>query len=114
MTLHPRTCPETGATFTPTKPWQIFSTRAAAQAFHDRNATRGKALLPLAMVWRRGKRGSTAATRYALAEMARLLDGWREEDEKAGRRPDLVVAAKMGSGWTAADLIARKPRAKAT
>lgn len=106
MTAAPRVCPECGVSFAPHHVAQAFCTPVHKTAFHNRNMKRGQVLLPLAQIYRQGKRGRTEDRAYAFGEMCRLLDAWNAEDAKAGRSPESVVARKRAAGWTAADLAA--------
>lgn len=99
-----RVCPQCGAAFKAHHGKQQFCQPAHQGAFHDINAKRGKVLLPLIASWRSGKRGVSADSSYAFAEMARLADRWAAEDKAVGRDPSLIVAAKRKAGWSAADL----------
>lgn len=73
-------------------------------AFHRRNAQRGRIVLPLLQVSRLCKNKRTAERAYAFGQLSALADKWNAEDRAAGRRPDLVVAAKFRGKWSAADL----------
>ena len=99
-----RVCPECGAGFVAHHGRQRFCQSAHQTAFHGRNKQRGQVLLPLAQVFRMGKRGKTVDRAFAFGEMCRLLDMWNAEDKDSGRRPELVVTVKRRKGWTAADM----------
>lgn len=99
-----RTCPLCGEPFIATNGRSAYCTPAHRIAFDRLWEARGKILGPLAAVWRTGKRGRTADRAYALAELCRLLDLYAAEDKAAGRRPDVVVARRRESGWSAADV----------
>ena len=102
-----QSCAECGAPFAPTRAWSLFCCKAHKQAFHSRQMSRGHILSTLMQVHRRGgdgKRNATDDSRYAFAQACKLLDRFNAEDKAAGRRPDLVVAAKRASGWDVCDL----------
>lgn len=99
-----RLCPECGKPFTATHGRQVFCCTEHQERFHTVMKVRGKVALPFMLVWRTGKRGSTADTSYAFGQMAALADQWNAEDKAAGRRPDLIVAAKAREGWLAVDI----------
>lgn len=101
--FQPLICPECGVEFTPKHHLQVFCGSAHQAAFHQRSATRGKVLLPLALSYRRGKNGKSGDSTYAFAEMCALLDLWNREDREAGRRPDIVVTNKRKAGWKGVD-----------
>jgi ribosomal protein S27AE len=98
-----RICPECGQRFKAHHGRQRFCETAHKTAFHARNRDRGKVAIPLVQIWRLGKNGKTAERSYAFSQLCALTDLWNEEDRNAGRRPDLVVKAKMRAGWIAAD-----------
>jgi ribosomal protein S27AE len=102
-----RTCPECGAAFTATHGRQTFCTTAHKQAFHNLMMTRGKALMPLALVWRSKRKPSTPDSRYAFQELCKLLDIHNAEDRAAGRRVDIIVAHKRAANWAAVDLTSQ-------
>jgi hypothetical protein len=98
------TCPECGRTFVQGHHLQAFCEPDHKRAFHDRNAIRGKVILPLILTMRAGKRGRTDDTAYALQQVSVLADKWRAEDKSAGRRPDVTVTRKRAMGWSAHDV----------
>lgn len=98
-------CPECGVAFKATHHLRVFCCSRHQIAYHVRSAQRGKVLLPLAQVWRTGKRGKTEARAYAFGEVCALLDQWAAEDKAAGRRPDVLVDIKHRTGWRAVDLV---------
>ena len=98
------TCPECGVTFTPTHHRQTFCCAAHKQAFHHIMGSRGQVAMPLMLVWAGGRHRMTDRARYAYREYCALLSRWREDDKAAGRRPDVIVDAKIEAGWKACDL----------
>ena len=103
-TYRPMECPECGVTFTPTHHLQTFCVPEHKQDFHTRNRVRGTVVLPFLLAWRKGKRGKSEDSAYALQQLAQLADRWTAEDREAGRRSDLIVSRKRQDGWIAADL----------
>lgn len=99
-----RVCPNCSAVFTAHHGRQVFHSAACQTDFHQTMKSRGKVALPFVLTWRMGKRGRTDATSYALTELCSLADAWRAEDAACGRRPDLIVKAKMREGWRAVDI----------
>lgn len=79
-----RTCPECGEVFTTDQVGKEFCTDAHRQAMANRNAARGKTLIPLAMGWRNG-RGKAGLSADCMREMVELLDHFAAEDRAAGR-----------------------------
>lgn len=102
-----RICPECGSMFTAHHGRQVFCTTAHQGEFHQVMKLRGKIAMPFALVWRTGKRGRSPVRSYALSQLSRLADQWNAEDAACGRRPELIVAAKMREGWTAVDVEGR-------
>lgn len=98
-----RICPECGANFTAHHGRQVFCTTAHQGEFHQVMKLRGKIAMPFALVWRTGKRGRSPVRSYALSQLSRLADQWNAEDAACGRRPELIVAAKMREGWLGGD-----------
>jgi hypothetical protein len=99
-----RVCAECGAEFTAKHGRAQFCTTDHQRKFHRRMKDRGRALMPLAIAWRQGKRGSSDLSSYSMAQMCALLDQWATEDKTAGRRPELVAERKMAQDWKACDL----------
>jgi hypothetical protein len=97
-------CPECGAAFEPTHGRQRFCSTAHAREFHNLMAARGKALMPLALTWRKHRKPTTPDSRYAFAELCALLDLHAAEDRAVGRNVNLIVSAKRAAGWAAVDL----------
>lgn len=102
-----RICPECGDEFTATHGRQVFCCTEHQDRFHTTMKVRGKVAMPFVMTWRMGKRGRTDATSYAMSELCALADQWAAEDKACGRRPDLIVSAKMREGWRAPDIEGR-------
>jgi hypothetical protein len=97
-------CPECGAKFEASHGLRQFCTEKHKKDFHNLMLKRGGVLTPLALVWRSGKHKKSAASIYALAQMAALADKWRAEDKIAGRDATFLVERKRKGGWIAADL----------
>lgn len=82
-----RTCAECGTEFETKSRTKLFCSSAHKLAVHNRNAARGKVLVPLAMAWEGGGGGSNRsetakrAFRLFTAKLAEL----NAEDKKAGR-----------------------------
>lgn len=102
--MQTRQCPQCGEPFDPVDQRQVFCSPAHRRSYYDLCAIRGKTLLSLALVWREGKRGKTAARSYAFAELCALLDKYRAEDKAHGRRPDLLIDQRMRTKRSVADL----------
>lgn len=102
------TCPECSRPFARKNAAQMFCITEHQMAFHRRNAQRGRIAMPFVQAFRRGKRGRTEDTAYALDQLCKLADRWNGEDKAAKRRPDLIVTAKRVVGWTEADLDLRR------
>lgn len=100
----PIPCPECGRPFVPRHHLTAFCCPAHQRRFHNLMGQRGKALLPFAMVSRKGKSGFTAERKYALRCYNALVDKFNADDKASWRRPELVVSAKLAKGWAAADL----------
>ena len=100
-----RVCPECGAGFIAHHGRQAFCSSAHKAAFEARNASRGKIVLPLLQVFRKGKRGRSEATAYAFSQICALADLWNEQDRLAGRRPDVVTDERRRNRWAAVDAI---------
>lgn len=101
-----RVCPECGDRFRATHGRARFCTTAHKVAFHGRNRDRGKMIVPMLQVWRRGRSKANApASKYAFAQVCALIDLWNEEDAKAGRRPDVAVHDRREAGWSAIDSL---------
>lgn len=81
-----RVCPECNETFETPSRKKTFCCDAHKLAFHNRNAARGKVLIPLAMAWRAG-RGSGDTAKKAFAQLTSTLDRFVREDREAGRLP---------------------------
>lgn len=81
----------------------VFCTAAHKDAFHNRQAKRGKIMMPLILAWR-GGRGQKDVSKWAWAQVAALADKWNAEDKAAGRTPMInYVVPKMRRNWSAAD-----------
>lgn len=63
---------------------RVFCCDAHSDAYANRCAARGKALIKAAMAWR-VNRGSGDVAKFAMAEMCAMLDRFAEEDRLAGR-----------------------------
>lgn len=81
-----RTCAECNQPFQALNRKRLFCCPEHKLAFHNRCATRGKVLIPLAMAWRTKREGGGTAKK-AFAEMCRVLDGYAAEDREAKRMP---------------------------
>jgi hypothetical protein len=106
-----RICPECSEHFIAHHGRMRFCTPAHQAAFHERNKTRGKMLLPFVLVWRGGRGGGGQGTsdeaKYAFAQVCALADIYNAEDRAAGRKPSLIVADRRRAGWAAADAAGR-------
>lgn len=98
-------CPECGTTEYPASAsrMKIFCCEAHRVAFTNRNAARGKTLLPIALGWRNA-RGGNGIGSQAFAEMTRLLDHFAAEDAAAGRPnmmnyTDHLMNHTVGNRW---------------
>lgn len=101
-----RTCPECGQAFVAHHGRQQFCTVEHKASFWAVSMRRGKVAMAFVQTWRMGKSGRTEDTSYALQQISKMADLWNAEDRKAGRRPELVVAAKRAAFWNATDLCA--------
>jgi ribosomal protein L37AE/L43A len=83
--LADRQCEECRKVFSPRIATQVFCCRACLDAVKNRNAVRGKVIMPLAMAWRSG-RGSKdkATTTRAFRELCAQLDRYAAEDAARG------------------------------
>jgi len=104
------TCPQCGATFTPTHRAQVFCAPAHLNAFYNVESKRGRVLMAFAQTSRRGKSGYTDTRKYALRQFNALLDRFNAEDRASGRNPELIVARKMVVCWSANDISDPKAR----
>jgi hypothetical protein len=100
----PKPCAECGFPTPGKRNTGLFCSSACRTKFHNLMATRGKVAMPLALVWRRGKHGSSENARWAMREMCALFDRWNAEDAAHGRLTDAVMTAKREGGWLACDL----------
>lgn len=98
-------CPECGSTdYTgSTSRMKIFCCEAHRVTFTNRNAARGKTLLPIALGWRNARGGAGLGSK-AFAEMTRLLDHFAAEDAAAGRPnmmnyTDHLMNHSIGHRW---------------
>ena len=99
--MTPRQCPECSATFTPSNGRARFCCSTHKEAFHTRNANRGKVMVGLVQTWRAGKHGAGSdVARYAMAELCALADIWNADDRKAGRLPAAPIREKSRKGCT--------------
>ena len=80
--------------FDPAHHLQRFCAVEHQGAFHRRNATRGKKLLPLALMGLGYLPGEDEVL-FAETQMHVLLSGWAAEDKREGRRPELLVQQRM-------------------
>lgn len=80
-------------TFKPSQAKQLFCRPACKQAYHNRNAARGKTLVPVLMASRQGR--GTEIGRLAQAEWARLAARFAEEDRAAGRMTALQFVKRQ-------------------
>lgn len=102
------TCPECGVQFTKTARHQVFCTPAHKQAFYNLQTKRGTVIGPLLAVARaagRYKGADRELGSYARTEADAIISRWVVDDRKAGRRPDLIVAAKREACWRGCDAV---------
>lgn len=109
-----RSCCECGDPFTITDPARQHNKRfcsdAHAQAFANRLTTQGKAMAAFVKAWRL-KRGSGDLGKAALAEMCQIVDGFNEEDRKAGRPPVTdYVESVLKQGYRYIDRKSWRPK----
>ena len=105
-----RHCQECGKAFAPNRPQQVFCTPAHKTAFWNRQAKRGKVLMPLLLTMTNERRAPSGSEDAELCSYARntvyeLAAIWNAEDKDAGRPPMKELAAlKKEAGWRACDL----------
>lgn len=80
---------------------KLFCDQACKTKFHAVMLKRGQVLAPLMLTASQHGGGEVASR--ARREAYNLSRIWNREDRTAGRRPELVVASKLASGWIAAD-----------
>src|SRR5882724_8962785 len=102
-----RACCECGKGFDITDPHRQHSKRfccdAHAQAFANRQTTRGKVMAAATLAWR-GKRGGGEVGKAALAELCAMADQFNDEDRKAKRPPVADYFASLaGQGYRFVD-----------
>lgn len=86
-----KTCPECMTSFVSTRPSAMFCCTAHKQAWHNRQAERGRQIMTELMAARMMRNsGETAAKSWSYAR--RKLDQFIAEDRKAGRMPSVEVA----------------------
>lgn len=105
-----RICPECSQPFTPTREWQRFCTPVHRQHFERVMLARGKLREPFTSTAFRTRPRSAKERElraYARQKVGELEAKFREEDRAAGRRPELVVAARKDTCWSVADLNMR-------
>jgi predicted nucleic acid-binding Zn ribbon protein len=93
-------CPDCGAAMPAQR---AFCAPACRQRFHNRQAKRGRVIMPYMLAWR-GGRGSGGAAKAAFTELCAYLDHCNAQDKAAGRPPMRdYTATKLdwngGQGW---------------
>ena len=101
-----RSCPECGQHWDRVHPNQLFCSTACRTVFNRRCATRGRSLLPFAMVARitrdgtRGHAEAKSTGKRASGDANQLLQRWRDEDAGAGRMNWIdFLAARYRAGF---------------
>lgn len=103
-------CAECGSPFEPKRPWGRFCQPAHQRRFHELMKHRGQVIMPLliAAAETRGRYKDARnpdLARYSREMADALISRWLVEDRAAGRSCAIVSAAKMDSGWRAADAL---------
>jgi hypothetical protein len=86
----PNACPECLAPFVARSWQQLFCCPAHKRLYNNRWLKRGAVLAPIAAAaraTRNGTRGNKLVGTRASTDSNRLLERWKEEDERAGRMP---------------------------
>jgi hypothetical protein len=90
-------CDECGAPFKPSRPRQVYCSKACKKARYVREQTQGAKIIALAKAWRmskdsrgeKGKKGREIGAR-AFSELCRELDRFNQADRAATGRADAL------------------------